>query len=78
MLKARSCSSEDIADMILNTNPAPTSAQRLLLNKTGIKVNKRTVGHIAHLRKYLKSINTYEYIITLNRGKNSITNFFEN
>ena len=27
--------------------------------------NKRPMGHIAHLRKQFKSINTYDYIITL-------------
>ena len=27
--------------------------------------NKRLMGHIAHLRKQLKTINTYDYIITL-------------
>ena len=29
------------------------------------KENKRPMGHIAHLRKQFKSINTYDYIITL-------------
>ena len=29
------------------------------------KSNKRPMGHIAHLRKQFKSINTYDYIITL-------------
>ena len=35
---------------------------------------KRPMGHIAHLRKQFKSINTYEYIITLikKRKKNII------
>ena len=28
-------------------------------------LNKRPMGHIAHLRKQFKSINTYDYIITL-------------
>ena len=27
--------------------------------------NKRPMGHIAHLKKQFKSINTYNYIITL-------------
>ena len=32
--------------------------------------NKRSMGHIAHLRKQFKSIKTYDYIITLiKRGK---------
>ena len=29
------------------------------------ELNKRPMGHIAHLRKQFKSINTYDYIITL-------------
>ena len=36
-----------------------------------INNNKRPMGHIAHLRKQFKSINTYDYIITLiKRRKN--------
>ena len=36
-------------------------------------LNKRPMGHIAHLNKQLKSINTYDYIITLiNRRKKNI------
>ena len=36
--------------------------------------NKRSMGHITHLRKQFKSINTYDYIITLikRRRKNII------
>ena len=36
--------------------------------------NKRPMGHIAHLRKQFKSINTYDYIITLikRRRKNDV------
>ena len=30
------------------------------------------MGHIAHLRKQFKSINTYDYIITLNKRKKNI------
>ena len=38
--------------------------------------NKRLMGHIAHLRKQLKTINTYDYIITLiKRRKKNIINF---
>ena len=38
--------------------------------------NKRPMGHIAHLRKQLKSINTYDYNITLiKRTKQKIFNF---
>ena len=46
---------------------------------TGIRrvTNKRPMGHIAHLRKQFKSINTYDYIMTLiKRRKNkNIINF---
>ena len=33
--------------------------------ETMVLLNKRPMGHIAHLRKEFKSINTYDYIITL-------------
>ena len=37
--------------------------------------NKRPMGHIAHLRKQFKSLNTYDYIITLiKRRKKNIIN----
>ena len=41
------------------------------------KLNKRPMSHIAHLRKQFKSINTYDYIMTLiKRRKNkNIINF---
>ena len=33
---------------------------------TGVRTDyKRHMGHIAHLRKQFKSLNTYDYIITL-------------
>ena len=48
----------------------------LLLMKKTLKVNKRPMGHIAHLRKQFKSINTNDYIITLiKRRKKNIINF---
>ena len=37
--------------------------------------NKRPMGHIAHQRKVLKSINTYDYIIRLLREEKNINNF---
>ena len=38
--------------------------------------NKRPMGHIAYLRKQFKSINTYDYIITLIKRRNKdIINF---
>ena len=42
-----------------------------------IKINKSPMGHIAHLRKLFKSINTYDYIKALikNRNKNPLINF---
>ena len=45
-----------------------------IISKTIFLLNKRPMGHIAHLRKQLKSINTYDYIITLimRRRKNII------
>ena len=39
-------------------------------------LNKRPMGHIAHLRKQFQSLNTYDYIITLiKRRKNNIIHF---
>ena len=38
-------------------------------------LNKRPIGHIAHLRKQFKSINTYDYIITLIKRKKHIIDF---
>ena len=39
-------------------------------------LDKRPMGHIAHQRKQFKSINTYDYMITLiKRKKNHIINF---
>ena len=39
-----------------------------------VKRNKRPMGHISRLRKQFKSINTYDYIITMikRRKKNII------
>ena len=44
------------------------------INKYCQYQNKRPMGHIAHLRKQFKSINTYDYIITMikRRKKNII------
>ena len=43
------------------------------------KMNKRPMGHITHLRKQFKSINTYDYIITLikRRKKNTLFTLWE-
>ena len=38
-------------------------------------LNKRPIGHIAHPRKQFKSINTYDYIITLIKRKKNIIDF---
>ena len=42
------------------------------------KVNKRPMGNIAHLRKQFKSINTYDYIITLIKRRKSHYLLYEN
>ena len=39
------------------------------------KKTKRPMGHIAHLRKQFKSINTYDYIITLIKRRKKNINF---
>ena len=43
------------ASPVLDTNPGGQLTEG----------NKRPMGHIAHLRKQFKSINTYDYIITM-------------
>ena len=44
---------------------------------TSTEINKRSIGHTAHLRNQFKSINTYAHIITLIwRGKKSSIFFF--
>ena len=49
----------------------------LLREKVQIK-NKRPMGHIAHLRKQFKSINTIDYIITLiKRRKKTLLSLWE-
>ena len=40
--------------------------------------NKRSKGHIAHLRKQFKSINTYDYIIALIKRRKNHYYFYEN
>ena len=35
---------------------------------------KRPMGHIAHLRKQFKSINTYDYVTFLNKFLRYVTN----
>ena len=40
-------------------------AYLLTINTLWPRINKRPMGHIAHLRKQFKSINTYDYIITV-------------
>ena len=47
------------------------TANESLKNKMVIQ-NKRPMGHIAHLRKQFKSINTYDYIITLIKRRKKI------
>ena len=39
-----------------------------------VMLNKRPMGHIAHLRKQFKSKNTYDYIITLIKRRKKIIN----
>ena len=47
--------------------------QKSKVNGQNIRIkNKRPMGHIAHLRKQFKSINTYDYIITLIKRRKKI------
>ena len=48
---------------------------RAFIKQKKKKKNKRPMGHIAHRRKVLKSINTYDYIIRLLREEKNINNF---
>ena len=43
--------------------------QKLYFKLAFLFNNKRPMGHIAHLRKQFKSINTYDYIIMLIKRK---------
>ena len=56
---------------------------KIRANICGIQILARSIlitrgpwGHIAHLRKQFKSINTYDYIITLIRKNNPLSSFF--
>ena len=40
--------------------------------------NKRSMGHIAHLRKQFKSINEYDFIITLIKRRKKHYSLYEN
>ena len=43
-----------------------------------IYLNKRPMGHIAHLRKQFTSINTYDYIITLTKKRKKKYTLYDN
>ena len=46
------------------------------ISSNTIKENKKPIGHIAHLRKHFKSINTFDYIITLIKRKKKLIIIF--
>ena len=46
------------------------------ISSNTIKENKRPIGHIAHLRKHFKSINTFDYIIMLIKRRKQIIIIF--
>ena len=51
--------------------------KKTMLNRNK-HINKRPMGHIAHLRKQFKSMNTYDYIITLiERRKKTLLTLWE-
>ena len=50
-----------------------------ICSMVNVKSNKRPMGYIAHLRKHFKSINTFDYIITLiKRRKKNHYYLYEN
>ena len=57
---------------MVETRPVVLKRKKFLIVNTNL--NKKPMSHIAHLRKQFKSINTYDYIITLikRRKKNNI------
>ena len=57
-------------------NYAMTDRKKTISDLQSQGHNKRPMGHIAHLRKQFKSMNTYDYIITLiKRRKKNIIDF---
>ena len=57
-----------VINLCLGSNFSEKSYTKMISNQNQV-LNKRPMGHIAHLRKQFKSINTYDYIITLKREK---------
>ena len=63
-----------------NNREITNTMQQLFWRRTKYRntLNKRPMGHIAHLRKHFKSINTFDYIITLiKRKKKSLLSLWE-
>ena len=46
------------------------------MQKKSNKLNKRSIGHIAHLRKQFKSITTYDFILALNKRRKNPFNIY--
>ena len=60
----------------LNGHLSKTKRDYNLSHNQKYNQNKWSMGHIAHLRKQFKSINTYDYIIKLiERGTHSVSTF---
>ena len=67
----------DLAKKLLNLDTYITGTLRAN-RQMPLTINKRPMGHIAHLRKQFKSINTYDYIIKLiNRRKKTLLTLWE-
>ena len=52
------------ARLVAQRHYLPPEFSTVLYN-SALVLNKRPIGHIAHLRKQFKSLNKYDYIITL-------------
>ena len=58
-----------IATLYNNTSTLSNMFTRYQTHICGYLHNKRPMGHVAHLRKQFKSLNKYDYIITLIQRK---------
>ena len=59
----------DLKDQGPSVTTVPVLRSTESMRARTLLLNKRPMGHIAHLRKQFKSINTYDYIITLIKGR---------
>ena len=63
---------------INSTDVVGLTSSHVIRQDVDAYVNKRPMGHIAHLRKQFKSINTYNHIITLIRRRKIKYELYDN